>query len=339
MDSNTEFTPDVRYAYATGRIRVLESKLLSSSKVDKMIQSPTIKDALIYLEDTAYDDTIAEMKDPNNYEDLVIKEKQAAFTLMERLIPDAPVKHLFRIPYDFHNIKLLLKKRSSSVDTPIILSDLGTVAAQKVKDAFETENFNPLPEFMRKVIGEALAHYYLKKSLKSMEFLVDNFEYDFLLSLAGTTGIPFLINYIRSRIDLTNVSTFLRIRYFDTDDNFEEALIKGGTLPPLFFMKLAGESVETIPTFFRNTPYARLIDTGVKKITEDGTFSIFDRESENFILQLMRQTRFITFGVEPITAYFVAREQDLNIIKMIIVGKLNELPDAEIRERIPMTLN
>ena len=53
-----EFKPDIRYAYSTGRIRVLETKLLSSSKVDKMVSSPSVNDALIYLEDTAYDDTI-----------------------------------------------------------------------------------------------------------------------------------------------------------------------------------------------------------------------------------------------------------------------------------------
>ncbi|GAH22974.1 unnamed protein product, partial [marine sediment metagenome] len=38
-------------------------------------------------------------------------------------------------------------------------------------------------------------------------------------------------------------------------------------------------------------------------------------------------------------AYFVSREQDLNIIKMILVGKLNEIPTEEIRQRIPITFN
>ena len=56
-------------------------------------------------------------------------------------------------------------------------------------------------------------------------------------------------------------------------------------------------------------------------------------------MKYMRLSRYVTFGVEPIVAYFVSRDQDLNIIKMILVGKLNQLPEDEIRERIPITFN
>ena len=337
--SMIEFKSDVRYAYSTGRIRVLETKLLSSSKVEKMIESPSISDAIIYLEDTAYDDTIGEMKEPEKYTELVKIERSTAFDLMERLIFDLEVKNLFRIPFDFHNMKVLLKGRLNEMEVTNTLSDFGTISVSVMKTAFDTDDFNPLPEFMRETIGQALAHHYLKKDLKSMEFLIDNLEYDYLLSLSRKTSVPFLINYVKTKIDLVNISTLLRVKYFDTDDNLEETLIEGGNLPTIFFLKLSGEPLESFPTFFRNSQYYKLIDIGVKNILKDGSFSILDRESENFIMNYIRLTRYLTFGVEPVAAYFVSREQDLNIIKMILVGKLNELPATEIRNRIPQTFN
>lgn len=339
MNQTVEFKPDLKYTYATGRIRVLETKLLSSSKVEKMINSRSISDVLIYLEDTAYDDTIGEMKDPGKYGEFVKIERLISFDLMERLILDPDVKHLFRIPYDFHNLKVLLKRRLSEVATSIVLSDFGTIPAEVTKTAFETDDFHLLPEFMREVIGQALAQHYLKKNLKSMEFLIDNLEYNHLLFLSKKTNIPFLVTYVKIKIDLTNISTFLRIKYFNTKDNVEEALIEGGNLPLRFFLQLISESPESLPSFFSNNPYSYLIEEGVRKIIEDGSFSIFDKESENYIMNYMKLSRYVTFGIEPIVAYFVSREQDLNIIKMILVGKLNEIPTEEIRQRIPITFN
>jgi len=339
LDTIVEFKSDVRYAYSTGRIRALETKLLSSSKVDKMVSSSSVNDALIYLEDTAYDDTIGEMKEPGKYKELVNIEKMVSFELMNRLIFDLEVKHLFRTPYDFHNIKVLLKGRLSEMNTSEILTDFGTVPKKVMKSAFETDNFNLLPEFMREVIGEALAHHYLNKNLKTMEFLIDAMEYNHLLFLAKKTAVPFLTNYIRMKIDLTNISTFLRVKYFDTKDNLEEALIDGGNITINFLLTLIGDTLESLPSYFRNTPYNHLIEVGVRKIIEDGSFSNLDRESENYIMKYMRLSRYVTFGVEPVAAYFVSRDQDLNIIKMILVGKLNQLPEDEIRERIPITFN
>lgn len=339
MNQTVEFKPDLKYTYATGRIRVLETKLLSSSKVEKMINSRSISDVLIYLEDTAYDDTIGEMKDPGKYGEFVKIERLISFDLMERLIYDSEVKQLFRIQFDFHNIKILLKKRLSGTETSDILSDFGTVPVTDVKTAFETENFNPLPDFMKETIGEALAYHYIKKSLKSMEFLIDKLEYKHHLLLSQKTGIPFLINYIKMKIDLINISTLLRIKYFDTKDNIEDVLIDGGNLSISFFLLLMGESLEMLPSSFRNNPYCSLLEVGIKKITEKSSFSVFDRECENFIMRYMKLTRYITFGVEPVVAYFVSREQDINILKMILVGKINEIPTEEIKQRIPITFN
>lgn len=334
-----EFKSDIRYAYSTGRIRVLETQLLSPLKVEKMIESPSVSDALIYLEDTAYDDTVGELKEPEKYNELVTQDKHISFDLMEHLIYDFEVKQLFRIQFDFHNIKVSLKKRLSEKEISDILSNFGTVPVTDVKTAFETENFNALPDFMRETIGEALAHHYIKKSLKSMEFLIDKLEYKHHLLLSQKTRIPFLIDYIKMKIDLINISTLLRIKYFDTEDNTKDVLIDGGNLSTSFFLLLTGESLEMLPSFFRNNPYYSLLEVGIKKIIEKGSFSAFDRECENFIMRYMKLTRYVTFGVEPVVAYFVSREQDINILKMILVGKINEIPTEEMRERIPITFN
>jgi len=330
-----EFKADMKYAYSTGRVRALETKLLSNTKVEKMIESPTIGDALVYLEDTAYDDTLGEISVPGKYQEMVKEEKKLSSFLMGKLIFDEEIRDLLKIPHDFLNLKLLIKGRLSEVDT----SSFGTFPVDIMAQAFQTENFSLLPEFMREIIGLAIAHHYLKKDLKSVEFLIDNFEYKYMLSLAERTKIPFLKYYVKTKIDLANIESFLRIKYFDTSDDCSEVLIKGGELSVSFFLKMTGEQIESLSSSFKNTPYANLAVIGIKDIVEKGRFSSLDKESDNLIMHIMRCTRYVTFGVEPVFAYFIAREADLNIIKMILIGKLNEMPAEQMRERIPATFN
>ena len=334
-----EFKPQVKYAYSTGRVRVLETKLLSNAKVDRMIESPTISDALVYLEDTAYDDTLGEIRDPSRYEEMVKEEKKLLARLMGKLIFDSEIIDLLKVTYDFVNLKMLIKGRLTGMDTSSMLSVFGTTPLSIMKQAFETENFNFLPAFAGEVTGEAIAHHYINKDLKTTEFLIDGYEYNYKLSLAGKSKIPFLSYYVRTKIDLVNISTFLRIKYFHTSEDYDDVLIGGGELPKGFFLKMVGEPIETVSSFFSNTPYAKVVLDSVRDIVEKGSFSTLDREADNLIMRIMQLTRYVTFGIEPVVAYFIARQQDLNIVKMILVGKLNEIPAERMRERIPVTFN
>jgi len=334
-----EFKQDVRYAYATGRIRVLETKLLSSSKVEKMIESDTPQDVLRYLEGTAYDDTIAGIKELENYNKQVIVEKKISFKLMEKLILDDNVKELFRIPYDFHNIKVLLKGKWTNMDVSNLLSDFGTIPSGIIKDAFETEHFSLLPDFIQECVAEALARYYSNKNIKEVEFVIDRLESHRQLFLSIKSEIPFLEQYVRIKIDLANISSLIRIQYFKTLDKMEDVLIDGGNLDVRFYNELRSKSMEEIIPFFKTTPYFRIVNNGIKPILQKGSFSIFEREKENFIMNYMKLTQYVTFGVEPVVCYFVFRESDINIIKMILLGKLNGLSKEEIKERVPASFN
>lgn len=334
-----EFKQDVRYAYATGRIRVLETKLLSSSRVEKMIESTTPQDALRYLEGTTYDDTIAGIKELENYNKQVIVEKKLSFDLMEKLILEDSVKELFRIPYDFHNVKVLLKAKWTNMDVSDLLSDFGTIPSDIIKEAFETEHFSLLPDFIQECVAEAMAQYYINKNIKEVEFVIDRLESRHQLFVSIKSEIPFLEQYVKIKIDLANISSMIRIQYFKTLDKMEDILIDGGNLDIRFYNELRGKTLEEIIPVFKNTPYNRIVDNGIRPIIQKGSFSVFEREKENFIMNYMKLTRYVTFGVEPVVCYFVFRESDINIIKMILLGKLNGLSKKEIKERVPVSFN
>ena len=40
------------------------------------------------------------------------------------------------------------------------------------------------------------------------------------------------------------------------------------------------------------------------------------------------------FGIGPLAAYLIARENEIKTVRIILSGKLNELPEESIRERV-----
>ena len=55
---------------------------------------------------------------------------------------------------------------------------------------------------------------------------------------------------------------------------------------------------------------------------------------DNFIMNMMKNAKIIPFGVEPLIAYIYAKETEIKIIRIIMVGKLNNISAEVVRERL-----
>ena len=51
-------------------------------------------------------------------------------------------------------------------------------------------------------------------------------------------------------------------------------------------------------------------------------------------MDMMREAKFIPFGVEPLLAYIYAKETEIKVVRIIMVGKLNNISGEVIRERL-----
>ncbi|MDI7251770.1 MAG: V-type ATPase subunit, partial [Actinomycetota bacterium] len=62
---------------------------------------------------------------------------------------------------------------------------------------------------------------------------------------------------------------------------------------------------------------------------EKPSLSDFDRRSDDYIMDMLRASRRISVGVEPVFAFVRARENEVTMVRMILMGKLHNLaPEA-----------
>jgi len=176
------------------------------------------------------------------------------------------------------------------------------------------------------VEGEVLSFFQARKNLRD------------LWMKAQKTGYPFLINYARHRLDLANIKTFLRFNYRgESADNLEKNLLPGGFIEPRLFKMACGQPWADLYPLLMKTDYGWIWEKSLLALEGQNTFIVMEREIENFLIRLWRQTKEITFGPEPVLAYAMARLHEIDLVRLVIIGRMLHLPAELIRERLSET--
>ena len=92
--------------------------------------------------------------------------------------------------------------------------------------------------------------------------------------------------------------------------------------------KAALNGMDAIQDYLKDTVYAE----GAEALAESP--SSFERWCDNRIIQTISPQKYNAFTIGPIVAYVIARQNEIKTVRIILSGKLNELPDDSIRERV-----
>ena len=65
-----------------------------------------------------------------------------------------------------------------------------------------------------------------------------------------------------------------------------------------------------------------------------GRLSGLEKISQNYLMELNKDSKYIIFGPEPLFTYLVAKEREISAIRMIMVSKINNIEISKIRERL-----
>ena len=120
-----------------------ETKMLSAERMERMIDAPTNEEAAKILEECGYGDLSGlSAKDAGAALEAHIA---ALFDEVEGMVPETQLVQLFRLKYDYHNAKALIKAQAMGTDCGAILSQRGTVPPQKLHAAFYEEDYRDIP--------------------------------------------------------------------------------------------------------------------------------------------------------------------------------------------------
>jgi len=327
-----DFKDDTRYAYAVGRIRALETKLLTRADFSRLLDADDYAQAIRLLGEMGYPIT----EESAEYEPVLMAEQRSALDLLGQLSEDDRLTKMFRRRYDFHNLKVLLKAKHSAQQLDQAILDLGFIPREALTEAVAVEGTGQLPEALGRAKVLAEKAFGESRFPADLDVTVDREQYAFMTKALGELDNLFLETWLTWQIDLLNIKTFLRLHWLQEDRRaMDRDMLPGGGLDTAFFREIREESLDALGQIFMRTPYGRAVSEGVSQLKAQKSFAALERRFDDLLIQLLKQSREASFGAEPVAAYLLFKEYEIQAVRAVMVGKLNQLPKEKIKERLP----
>lgn len=332
MERNFSFT------YAVARIRYLENDLLPISFLYRLIGAPSISEIRKILGETVYG-----LKEEEDFDVMWENELRRTQGIVREVLPDKRLKSFFSYPYDIFNLKVLLKnkllaKRGMKKNWDVLV-DMGTVPVDRMISIVENEQYVYLP-FYRKdsvfVLFDLLER--MEKAeldTKFIDLFLDKLYFHFMLDEAKALGEPFLVEYIRTLIDLTNIMSFFRSRFAERPKSFlNDVLIPGGFVDKDKLVDLYQDSLDVFVKSLRYSRYGDMVEKMSAIFESSKDLASLEKLRDNYLIENMKRYKYVMFGIQPIVAFAVAKEMEVKNLRIIITGKRAGLPEEILKERL-----
>ena len=122
---------DTEYLFISAYLRAREGKLLTAARMERMIDAPSPGEAAKVLQEIGYGEF-----SPTSDRELgaaLAREREKLFEDLYRYVPDKAVVDVFKVKYDYHNLKVLLKARALGMDGKRLLVDAGRVETERME--------------------------------------------------------------------------------------------------------------------------------------------------------------------------------------------------------------
>lgn len=325
----------MQFTQVIPRLRVLETRLLDKAKIDRMIDGDSANEALKVLQESEYAGVMTGVKRPEDYEMVLARELKRVYELMYDASPVKSLVDIMGIKYDYHNIKVILKGMFLQKDFSHMLIPVGMIDVQTLKHSIENNNLGDLNETMKEGIIKAKEVFEETKDPQAIDIILDNTMFKEMREIAKQIDDKFVDKYVKVTIDSTNIKTLLRVKKQKKDKDFlEEVIIEGGEIDKDTLISMLYDAPENISNKLAFTDYGEIIRLGVEDFTKSGSVNELERLVDNYIMNMMKEAKYIPFGVEPLLAYIYAKETEIKIVRIIMVGKLNNISGEVIRERL-----
>lgn len=321
------------YAFAVGRTWVIETRLLDSGKFDRMLDAKDAEEVFRILGETEYAQAFATIKNPADFEAALDFERHRVFRLIRNLLEDGEdVGELYFLRFDVHNLKVLFKARMTGQGADGLVKE-GVFGPKRIAEAVSGESGDGgLPEFMSEWIAAARG-ILDRGDLQLVDLTLDGAFFRYAAHYAWERSWGALTRYWVANIDLTNIITMFRCRRLSTGlDYLRKALIEDGELPIERFLQLFDAPLEEVALWLQGTSYRDLLLVSREALQSLTALEASVRAYLHSIV--VEACRKMAVGPEPIFAYLLAKESEIQRIRVILVGKLNGIPREALRERL-----
>lgn len=321
---------DKDYLFLSTMLRARVSRFISEEVLERMLSFGNFEEAAGVLRELGWPD-MSEM-DRAGVDAALSKRREEIFAEMAKLCPDQELIDLFRLRYDYHNAKALIKAQAMGLESGDLLSDSGRVELGKLKEAFITEDCRFIPQILGKAMLEARDVLAKTGNPQLADFVLDKANYEEMKNMAAKIDSKYIKGYVDITAQGINLRTCVRCIRMAKTEQFLRSVILDDDYLSRNLSQIVG-SADGVSTFFAGTPYKEAAVLGAEA-ARGGKLTEFERKCDNVVIKYLKDARMHGFGPEYVLGFLASVENDLTCARIVLNGFLSGLSVEDIKERL-----
>ena len=320
---------DTDYLFLSTRVKALERSLLTRERMERMLESRTAEDAAKVLQECGY----GEMSRVGQQEldKMIADQRHKTMEDLSSVAPDPRLIDVFKIKYDYHNIKVLLKAEAMGTTADHLLVEAGRVPTQQLAEGLRTAELKGVSYTLRRAVSQAREVLSSTGDPQLADFVLDKAYFAEMFELARATGSSFLEGYVRISIDAANLRSLVRVQRMGKGPEFlRSVLFEGGNIDVGRVLAASGGSIEEL---YSASPLRLAAQAGAAALNGGG-LTRFEKLCDDGVSNYLSGAKYVAFGETPVIGYLAAKETEYTAVRIILTGRMAGLDADTIRERL-----
>ena len=210
---------DTDYLAISARIKAMENGLLTRERMEQVLEARTDEEALKLLQESGYPELHA--TDPESLDAALSASREETLADLADSVPDPRYIDIFKLKYDYHNVKAILKAGAMGVSPDHMLMDMGRVSTAELKKALQSGMVAAAAAEAREVLETT-------RDPQLSDIVLDRWCYKDMDAVAETTGSAFLHGYVKAQIDAANLRSLVRTIRMGKNETFLAGILFAG---------------------------------------------------------------------------------------------------------------
>jgi V/A-type H+-transporting ATPase subunit C len=316
----------------------MENRLIDDGVLQRIIDSEDIEGALKILGETSYSNGLGEMKTSLDFDTLIENELLNCYKEVSSFVPDSDVVALCRLPYDFHNVKVLIKNfiqvKGGGERSYRLLSNLGSIPTDDLILAIEGEDYKLLPHLLDLSIPKCLSKWEETHNLQETERVLDEALFMVMRYKAQSLDMPHVSEWVRIKIDAENLRTLYRLKRLGTETADAMKFIhEGGNISPERFVQILSEPVEGWGRFLFASSLSSVFSSIQESPDIESTIIEMERVLDEFSVKTLSSAKYDAFSPSNVLFYLCTKENEVRNLRIALVTVANGT-DKDLARRL-----
>ena len=298
-----------KYASAVGAVKAMENLLLTHSDIDQLINART-------------DNEFKNMLESKSGEDL-----KSVWEMLRSYAPDSRELEILLYKNDFHNLKVTLKSVIADRDPKNCFIYPTNLDTDLLLESVRNRDFESIPKYIRSTAENAYSLLTDTLDGQLSDIVIDTACMKALQKSAEETGSDFMVRYAEIITVTADIKTAYRCSKMKKPVSFMEKAICGSkNLEKEFLINavLSGSFFEEL----EQTDYRELAEL----LKENS--ARFEKRCDDMITELAETARMKSFGIDPLLAYYIAKEAEIKNLRIISVCRESGADRQTVTERV-----